>query len=106
MLEQLGMITFPEMGWLRAFLVRSFIMPEVRPLPEELMSDPIVELESVRSVLKAGIREQHSLLRIFFAVPTTGQTRAQWAMVLFNVLCVQALSCFIFFQRTQPSLVA
>ena len=59
----------------------------------------------VRSLLVA-LREQHTVLRLFFSSPTEGATRAQWMMLLMNIIATQSLVCIIFFRHMQPSVGA
>ena len=61
---------------------------------------------SLISVVLAALREEHTVLRLFFIVPTLGQTRAQWLTLLFNTLAIRLLGTLIFFEHAQPSLIS
>ena len=82
--------------------------PETRPSARSntlRVSGPGSGLGSVQPLLGrpssqvlAGLREHHTVLRIFFVSPDEGHSRAQWTALLFNILAIQLVTCLVFFQ--------
>ena len=86
-------------------LMLAGMMP--RSLPEALHETSLATVSpSVRSMVLAALREEHTVFRIFFVVPGLGASRTQWVTLLFNVLVIRLLATLIFFEHTQPSIVA
>ena len=43
--------------------------------------------QSYPKALMAALREEHTLMRVFFVTPTDGNTRAQWMMLFAHTHC-------------------